>query len=167
MGGLWLPEFVNWIESKAAHLPCHRKRKPGGNFGCPRAPHPQLTETQMTLPNLSPKAIAAYNRFAQELAAFNAMLIKSKKPEPVQDETLLAINGMIIIANRLFRRHADLPRFFPVSVNQPMAHADLAVLIGRLTAASLHFEERYHHLTTAGPKATRPEIAPLRSCRPA
>ncbi|KQX40005.1 hypothetical protein ASD04_04985 [Devosia sp. Root436] len=105
----------------------------------------------MTLPNLSPKSIAAYNRFAKELAAFNAMLIKSKKPQPVQDETLMALNGLIIIANRLFRRHADLPRFFGVSVNKPMAHADLAVLVGRLTAASLHFEERYHHLTVPRP----------------
>ena len=104
----------------------------------------------MTLPNLGPKAIAAYNRFAKELAAFNAMLIKSKKPEPVRDETLLALNGMIIIANRLFRRHADLPRFIQVSIDSPMSQADLAVLVAQLTAACLAFEERYAHLTAAG-----------------
>ena len=100
------------------------------------------------LPSLGPRAIDAYNRFAKELAAFNYVLRKAKPAGPVSAGTLLTLNGLINLANRLFRRHADLPRFIQVDTRVPMAQADLAVLVARLTAASLHFEERYAHLKT-------------------
>ena len=101
----------------------------------------------MTTPNLGPKAIHAYNRFAKELAAFNYALRFSKPTGPVDSQTLFALNGLILVARRLFRRHPDLPRFFPVDTKGPMTQADLVIYVARLTTASLHFEERYAHLT--------------------
>ena len=74
------------------------------------------------------------------------MLHHSKASGPVQNETLMVLNGLINNASRLFRRHPDLPRFFHVSIDVPMSRADLAVMIARLTAASIHFEERYARL---------------------
>lgn len=102
------------------------------------------------LPNLGPRAIDAYNRFAKELAAFNYVLDHSKSAGPVQNETLMVLNGLINIANRLFRRHPDLPRFFQVGIYTPMSRTDVAVLVARLTAASQHFEDIYAHLQERG-----------------
>lgn len=64
--------------------------------------------------------------------------------------TLFTLNGLFIRANRLFRRHPDLPRFTNVDIGSPMSLADLAILVAQLTSACLAFEERYEHLTAAG-----------------
>lgn len=101
-------------------------------------------------PNLGPRAINAYNRFARELAAFNYALRVARPAGAVSDNTIFILNGLIIVANRLFRRHRDLPRFFGVSLKGQMSQADLTIYVARLTAASIHFEERYHHLTEEG-----------------
>ena len=100
----------------------------------------------MTTPNLGPKAIDAYNRFEKELAAFNYALRHAKPKGPVDHHTLFTLNGLILVARRLFHRHPDLPRFFQVNTDGPMSQADLVIYVARLTAASLHFEERYAHL---------------------
>ena len=98
------------------------------------------------LPHLGPKAINAYNRFARELAAFNFALRHARPSGPVDSQTLFTLNGLLAVARRLFRRHADLPRFFLVDTQGPMTQADLVITVARLTAASLHFEDRYDHL---------------------
>ncbi len=103
----------------------------------------------MTRPALGPRDIDDYNRLARDLAAFNFVLRKTKPGGTVRGETLMALNGLINIANRLFRRHTDLPRFVPVDVGIPMAMADLSVIIARLTLAALLYQERYRHLTAS------------------
>ncbi|SMQ71000.1 hypothetical protein SAMN06295905_1924 [Devosia lucknowensis] len=107
------------------------------------------------LPHLGPKAIDAYNRFAKELAAFNYALRFAKPSGPVDSHTLFTLNGLIMVARRLFRRHPDLPRFFPVDTQGPMTQADLVITVARLTAASLHFEDRYAHLKMGAPRPKR------------
>jgi hypothetical protein len=107
---------------------------------------PETSEDTMTTPHLGPKAIDAYNRFEKELAAFNYALRHAKPKGPVDSHTLFTLNGLILVARRLFRRHPDLPRFFQVNTDGPMSQADLTIYVARLTAASLHFEERYAHL---------------------
>ena len=97
-------------------------------------------------PQLSPRAIAAYNRFARELAALNYTLRHARPSGTVSQNTLFNLNGVIGLANRLFRRHPDLPRFMRVDIDAPMNQADLTIFVARLTAASIHFEERYDHL---------------------
>ena len=99
------------------------------------------------LPHLGPRAITAYNRFAKDLAAFNYVLQHSGAKGPVGVTTLMTLNGLIATTRRLFRRHPDLPRLLPVDIDTPMTPTDLAIHVARLNAASLHFEERYAHLT--------------------
>lgn len=99
------------------------------------------------LPQLGPRAINAYNRFASDLAAFNYVLRHTKANGPVSDATLMTLNGLINMARRLFRRHPDLPRFIPLNFSGAMTLTDLNIHVARLIAASLHFEERYIHLT--------------------
>ncbi|WEK05361.1 MAG: hypothetical protein P0Y65_03640 [Candidatus Devosia phytovorans] len=104
-----------------------------------------------TLPNLGPRAITRYNRFSRELAAFNYAL-RANKPGPVGTHTLFALNGLFLLANRLFRHHKDLPHFFQLGINEPISHNDLAIYVARLSAAGLAFEERYANLTEEGAK---------------
>jgi hypothetical protein len=98
------------------------------------------------LPPLGPKASKAYQRFARDLRAFTQALGQARPAGPVHGETLLALNGLILMANRLFRRHPEIPRFFPVGIGQPMALVDLGILIARLNAAAARFEEIHPHL---------------------
>ena len=95
----------------------------------------------MSSTKLNPHAIDAYNRLGKECAAFNYVLRHSKQTGPVTDHTLLALNGMVNLANRLFRRHAELPFFNSVDTSAPMSQADLAIFVARLTAACIRFEE--------------------------
>jgi len=104
----------------------------------------------MTLPNLGNRGITIYNRLNRDLAAFNYVLRVAKLPGNCNAHTLWTLNGLFIAANRLFRRHSDLPRFITVDINSPMSQADLAILVAQLTAACLAFEERYEHLTAEG-----------------
>ena len=112
----------------------------------------------MTQPKLGHRAIDAYNRLCREVAAYNYVLRETAQKGPVGWETLMALNGMVILANRLFRRHADLPRFLPVNVREPMSQADFAVLITRLTAACIHFEEHYAPAQRQASGSGQPEM---------
>ena len=87
----------------------------------------------MPYPKLGHRAIDAYNRLARECAAYNYVLRHTRQSGPVSWQTLMALNGMIILANRLFRRHADLPRFLPV---EPHLRGDRAQ-DGKLAAVIL------------------------------
>ena len=107
-----------------------------------------------TPPNLGPRAIQRYNRFAKELAAFNYVLRSTKLGGPVSLNTLITLNGLVRLANRLFNRLPDMPRFWAADLRGTMTQADLAVYVARLTAASLHFEQRYAHLTEEGVAAS-------------
>ena len=104
----------------------------------------------MTLPNLGHRSIDSYNLLNRDLAAFNYVLRVAKPSGTCHAHTLFTLNGLFNRANRLFRRHADLPRFIQVSIDSPMSQADLAVLVAQLTSACLAFEERFEHLTAAG-----------------
>ncbi len=104
----------------------------------------------MTLPELGDRSIASYNRLNRDLAAFNYVLRVAKPSGACHAHTLFTLNGLFNRANRLFRRHPDLPRFITVDIDGTMSQADLAILVAQLTSACLGFEERYAHLTKAG-----------------
>ena len=104
----------------------------------------------MTLPKLGNRGIDSYNRLNRDLAAFNYVLRVAKLPGACHPFTLFTLNGLLIRANRLFRRHADLPQFIHVSIDATMSQADLAIQVAQLTAACLAFEERYEDLTATG-----------------
>ena len=97
----------------------------------------------MTLPRLGHNAIDRYNRLSKECAAFNYVLRHTRQTAPVTGDTIRTLNDMIDLANRLFCRHADLPRFKLLISREPMTQADLAIIVSRLTAACIHFEEHY------------------------
>ena len=109
----------------------------------------------MTLPQLGTRAIASYNQLNRDVAAFNYVLRVAKPSGACNAHTLFTLNGLFNRANRLFRRHADLPHFVQVSLVTTMSQADLAILVAQLTAACLAFEERYAHLTEAGRKQAK------------
>ena len=104
----------------------------------------------MTLPPLGNRSIDSYNRLNRDVAAFNYVLRVAKPAGACNAHTLFTLNGLFNQANRLFRHHADLPHFFHVDLGATMSQADLAVVVARLTAACLAFEERYAHLTATG-----------------
>ena len=104
----------------------------------------------MTLPQLGNRGIDSYNRLNRDLAAFNYVLRVTKHPGACNAHTLFTLNGLFNQANRLFRRHTDLPRFVQVDIDATLSQADLAVIVARLTAACLAFEERYAYLTATG-----------------
>lgn len=104
----------------------------------------------MSLPELSPASIRSYNQLMRDMAAFNYVLRIAKPSGAYTTQTLATLNGLFHRANRLFRRHRDLPYFFSLSIDEPMSHADVAIIVTRLTAACLAFEERYEHLTEEG-----------------
>ena len=104
----------------------------------------------MTLPHLGNRSIDSYNRLSRDLAAFNYVLRVAKPSGACHSHTLFTLNGLFIRANRLFRRHPDLPRFTNVDIGGPMSQADLAILVAQLTSACIAFQERYAHLTAAG-----------------
>lgn len=107
-----------------------------------------------SLPTLGPRAIRSYNRLAKDIAAFNYVLRIAKPSGPVGRETIATLNGLALMANRLFRHHSDLPRFAGVALDHTMSQADLAIAVARLNAACVHFEERYAHLTAEGVAAS-------------
>lgn len=104
----------------------------------------------MSLPALSPASINSYNQLTRDLAAFNYVLRVAKPGGACTAQTLATLNGLFGRANRLFRRHRDLPHFFSLGIDQTMSQADIAIIVARLTAACLAFEERYEHLTEEG-----------------
>lgn len=104
----------------------------------------------MTLPHLGTRGIASYNQLNRDLAAFNYVLRFGKPSGACNAHTLFTLNGLFNRANRLFHRHADLPRFIHVDLDATISQADLAILVTQLTAACLAFEERYEHLTAEG-----------------
>lgn len=91
-------------------------------------------------PVLGPRAHAAYRRLSSELTAMRSALAAGKVTGGVSIGTLGALNGAINLANRLFRRHADLPRFFHVDVGHPMTVVDFSILVARLSEALRRFE---------------------------
>jgi hypothetical protein len=97
----------------------------------------------MTPQNLGHRAAHRYNRLAKELAAFNYVLRRTTLKGPVEIQTFYALNGMIQLANRLFRRHPDIQWFMPIDVDGTMTQADLAIIVARLTAACSAFESKF------------------------
>lgn len=94
-------------------------------------------------PELGPRAINAYNRLITDLVAFNHVLSHTRASGPVTSTTLLTLNGLIICARRLFKRHPDIPIFFPVGIGQTMTLTDLNIYVARLKSASLQYERRH------------------------
>ena len=98
-------------------------------------------------PQLSHRAITAYNRLSRDLAALNYVLRVAKPTGMVGDLTLRNFNHILHAANRLFCREAGMPRFVRIDLDRPLTVADFAILVTRLSAAAVTFEERYAHLT--------------------
>ncbi|MGB3337943.1 MAG: hypothetical protein WBA73_12260, partial [Devosia sp.] len=62
------------------------------------------------------------------------------------------------LANRLYRREAGLPSLGVIDPCEPLTVADVVLLVARLTAAGIAFEERYAHLTESGLENTGQSI---------
>ena len=101
-------------------------------------------------PNLSPRAIAAYNRLSKEVAALNYLTRVAKPAGLVGDEGRLCLSRALRLANRLYRREAAMLSLGAIDPTAPLTNADLVLLVARLTAAGLAFEERYAHLQEGG-----------------
>lgn len=101
-------------------------------------------------PTLGPRARNAYSRLAKELAALNFVVSRAKPAGTIGETSRRSLNRVIRTANRLFQREPGMPRFAQPDPVEPMSAADLALLVARLSAAALAFEERYRHLTEAG-----------------
>ena len=98
---------------------------------------------------LNPRTIAAYNRFAKDIAAIN--FIRREKPGgALGPSTVATCNRLIAAANRIFGPEPDMPRFRHIDPTTPMTQTDLVLLTARLTAAALDFEERYAELSEEG-----------------
>lgn len=95
---------------------------------------------------LGHRAISAYNRLSRDLASLNYVLRVAKPSGTVGEVTLRSLNQAIGIANRLFCREAELPQFAMLDPGVPLTVADFAILVTRLSAAAVAFEERYAHL---------------------
>jgi hypothetical protein len=103
-----------------------------------------------TKPHLSPRAIAAYNRLSREVAALNYLTRIAKPASMLGEDGRTSLNRALRIANRLYRRQTSFPSFGLIDPMAPLTHADLVLLVARLTLAGLAFEERYAHLTEEG-----------------
>ena len=104
----------------------------------------------LTKPHLSPRAIAAYNRLAREVAALNYLTRIAKPAGLLGEDGRTSLNRALRIANRLYRRETSLPSFGLIDPQAPLTTADLVLLVARLTTAGLAFEERYAHLSEDG-----------------
>lgn len=98
---------------------------------------------------LGHRAMTAYNRLSRELAALNYVLRIVKPTGMVGASTLQSLNHALLTADRLFCREAELPRFGRLDPAKPLTMADFTILVTRLTAAALAFEERYAQLRAA------------------
>jgi hypothetical protein len=101
-------------------------------------------------PFLSQRSIVAYNRLQSDVMAMTHVLRFNKPGGTLGVNTIRTCHHMIRAANRLYRREAGIPSFRQVFDDEPMTMADLSILVTRLTAAGLTFEERYAHYTGEG-----------------
>ena len=106
-------------------------------------------------PQLGPRTIVAYNRLARDLAAFNYVVRIAKPSGMLGEAAKRSLNTMLRLANRIYKREAGMPRFALFDPADPLTPADVALLVARLTAAGIAFEERYAHLTETGIGAAR------------
>lgn len=106
-------------------------------------------------PHLSPRAIVAYNRLGREVAALNYLLRATKPSGALGVIGRECLDRALRIANRLYRREPGLPSLGRIDTSEVLTVADLALLVARLTAAGLAFEERYAHLTEEGRAAEK------------
>ena len=104
-------------------------------------------------PNLSPRAITAYNRLSKEVAALNYLTRVAKPAGLLGEDGRTALNRALRIANRLYRRETSMPGFGVIDPRAPLTNADLVLLVARLTTAGQAFEERYAHLSEHGIQA--------------
>ncbi|MCR6672733.1 hypothetical protein [Devosia ginsengisoli] len=101
-------------------------------------------------PRLGPRAINAYNRLSREVAALNYVTRVAKPSGPLSEITLRSLNKALHLANRLYRREPGISRFAMFDPRDSISMADFVIIVARLSAASIAFEERYAHLTEAG-----------------
>ena len=106
-----------------------------------------------TKPHLSPRAVVAYNCLSREVAALNYLVRVAKPSGTLGEAGLTCLGRALRIANRLYRREPGMPSFGRINPREPMTAADVALMVARLSAAGIAFEERYAHLTEAGQSA--------------
>ncbi|KQN69937.1 hypothetical protein DevBK_02445 [Devosia sp. BK] len=101
-------------------------------------------------PYLSQRRICAYNRLQVDVIAMTYIVRFHKPKGPIGEHTREACNSMIQQAFKLFRREAGMPHFRVLIPDEPFTLADLAILVTRLTAAGIMFEDRYAHYKANG-----------------
>ena len=96
-------------------------------------------------PFLSQRRVLAYNRLQSDVMAMTYVVRFQKPTGPLGEQTRRACDGMIWRAHRLYIREPGKPNFTRLLPGDPFTMADLAILVPRLSAAGLMFEERYAH----------------------
>ncbi|GLQ08633.1 hypothetical protein GCM10007913_05650 [Devosia yakushimensis] len=104
-------------------------------------------------PHLSQRAIVAYNRLSREVAALNYLVRVAKPSGTLGEIGRECLDRALRIANRLYRREPGLPAFGRIDTREALTAADVSLLVARLSAAGIAFEERYAHLTASGQSA--------------
>ncbi|KKB80130.1 hypothetical protein VW35_06755 [Devosia soli] len=111
-------------------------------------------------PILSDRRIVNYNRLQSDVTAMSYVIRFNKPGGALGLSTIRACNRMITLANRLYAREHGLPRFRLLVEDETFTMADLAILVTRLTAAGLTFEERYARYTADGLRSAQRVYAP-------
>lgn len=96
-------------------------------------------------PFLSQRRVYAYNRLQSDVMALTYVVRFNKPIGPLGPQTVRACDNIIRRAHRLYIREPGMPNFTRIFPDEPFTMADLAILVSRLTAAGLMFEERYAH----------------------
>lgn len=113
-------------------------------------------------PFLSQRRVLAYNRLQSDVMAMTYVVRFQKPTGPLGEQTRRACDIMIRRAHGLYIREPGMPSFSRLFPDEPFTMADLAILVSRLAAAGLMFEERYAHY-----KAEHLAKAPKRLLAPA
>ena len=99
----------------------------------------------MTQP-LSPRAIARYNRLCAQVMSFKYALDR-QKPGPAAVATVMALNSIIALANRVHAREPERQKFQALLLVEQYSTGDLDIALTPLVLAGLNFEERHEAQT--------------------
>jgi hypothetical protein len=101
-------------------------------------------------PPLGPRAVRAYNRLVQDIAAFN-YIVRVAKPSGTIGETMRrGLMASLRSANRLFKREPSRPHFMLFDPSVPMSLFNFSLYVARLSSACLALEERHGDQTAPG-----------------
>lgn len=83
-------------------------------------------------PPLGPRALDSYQRLHLEVEALRSTITLRKPSGTMGEDTIRGLNSIHQRINKLFCRHASLPRF-PGLTQTMLSQADFALLVARLS----------------------------------